>query len=301
MGHENDNEVPDLKTEKGGDPDKGRSNQRSKNRGRRKFNNNRRGKKKGAQKLAPQTAFKGSIDGMNGHVFECYGESQTSTQFTRTCEELQSYATIHYKHGSDIQYMIKHFDDLVIPEPTDIDKKATATHKRIWEKSVDQYVIRVERYRQNKDSLYAIIWAQCSSAMQAKLKTIEDYEDIDETLDCLELLLAIKGIAYKFETQGYLYLSLDDAKSEFYAYKQGRHENNSDYLTKFKSMLEVITHYGGSFGDDPALVKEEMRRNQVKISSTSKPGNTAYDMLIPETRERACAMAFIKRADKQRY
>ena len=60
-------------------------------------------------------------------------------------EELQSYATIHYKHGSDIQYMIKHFDDLVIPEPADtIDKKASAIHKSIREKSVDQYVIRVE-------------------------------------------------------------------------------------------------------------------------------------------------------------
>ena len=138
---------------------------------------------------------------------------------------------------------------------------------------------------QNKDSLYAIIWAQCSSAMQAKLITIKDYEDIDETLDCLELLLAIKGIAYTFETQGYLYLSLDDAKSEFYAYKQGCHESNSNYLTKFKSILEVITHYGGSFGDDPTLVKEEMRRNQLTISASSKPGNTSYDMMISETCE----------------
>ena len=75
--------------------------------------------------------------------------------------------------------------------------------------------------------------------MQAKLKTINEYPVIDETLNCLDLLLAIKGIAYKFETQGYLYLSLDDAKTNFFAYKQGRHESNSDYLTKFKSMIKL--------------------------------------------------------------
>jgi hypothetical protein len=33
--------------------------------------------------------------------------------------------------------------------------------------------------------------------MQAKLKTVEHYEEMmDESLNCLELLLAIKGIAY---------------------------------------------------------------------------------------------------------
>jgi hypothetical protein len=82
---------------------------------------------------------------MNGHVFECYGESHTSTQFARTCEELQSYATIHYKYGSDIQYMIKHLRDPTLPEPTNIDENnVSATQKRIWEKKVDQYVIRIE-------------------------------------------------------------------------------------------------------------------------------------------------------------
>ena len=81
---------------------------------------------------------------MNGHVFECYGESQTFTQFTCTCEELQSYTTIHYKNGSDIQYMIKHFDNFIIVEPTDIDANTSNTHKCIWEKSIDQYVIRME-------------------------------------------------------------------------------------------------------------------------------------------------------------
>ena len=97
MGNEKDNETPpELKPDDTADGDKGNSSQRNKNRARRN-RNNKRGKKRNAQKPATQSNFKGSISDMNGHVFECYGESQTSTQFSRTCEELQSYATIHYK------------------------------------------------------------------------------------------------------------------------------------------------------------------------------------------------------------
>ena len=189
MGNEKDNETPpELKPDDTADSGKGQSSQRSKNRVRRNRNNKRR-KMRNAQKPATQSAFKGSINDMNGYVFECYGESHTSTQFSIMCEELQSYATIHYKNGSDVQYMIKHFKDPTIKELEDTGTKAlTATQKRIWGKSIDQYVIRLEQYRQYKDSLYDIIWAQCSSAMQAKLKMIQDYDDMDETLNCLELL-----------------------------------------------------------------------------------------------------------------
>ena len=55
-----------MKIEKSEDPDKGRSNQRSKNKGRKKFNANKHGKKKGVQKQSSQSTFEGSIKAMNG-------------------------------------------------------------------------------------------------------------------------------------------------------------------------------------------------------------------------------------------
>ena len=201
-----------------------------------------------------ESSFKGSITDMNGHVFECYGESNSTTQFARTCEELENYVTLKYKYGSDIQNMIKYQQNYVIQEPPEPSDMKNASKKRIWEKKIDQYVERESKYEQNRANLYSVIWAQCSSAMQSKLKSIDAWNDIEMKRNCLKLLLEIKGIAYRFESQGYIYLSLDDAKDEFYAYRQGKNESNSDYLTKFKSMLEVINHYGGYFGNDPALV-----------------------------------------------
>jgi hypothetical protein len=37
-----------------------------------------------------ESTFKGANSDMNGHTFQCHGESTHASQFTRTCKELQS-------------------------------------------------------------------------------------------------------------------------------------------------------------------------------------------------------------------
>ena len=292
----NEKQTEDAKPPTGNSAQNNKSNKGGFKNRRKKMN-----RKKNIQVKVKTSTFKGSIDDMNGHVFECYGEANSTTQFARTCEELESYATLKYKYGSDIQYMIKYQINYKITEPPEPDDMTNASKKRIWEKKIDQYVERESKYEQNRTNLYSVIWAQCSSAMQSKLKTIDSWEDIEIKRNCLKLLLEIKGIAYKFESQGYIYLSLDDAKDEFYSYRQGKSESNADYLTKFKSMLEVINHYGGYFGNDPALVRAEMKRENMNVTRKSYPGNVEYDSMIDKAKHRASALAFIKRADPTRY
>ena len=75
----------------------------------------------------------------------------------------------------------------------------------------------------------------------------------------LKLIKKIKGIAYKFESQKNIYLALHNAKCAFYAYKQGADETNANYMSKFKNTIEVIEHYGGTLGEDKALVLKELK------------------------------------------
>ena len=56
--------------------------------------------------------------------------------------------------------------------------------------------------------------------MQAKIKSDDNCESLDQESDSLALTKVIKGIAYKFESQHSLYLALDNAKCLFYAYQQ---------------------------------------------------------------------------------
>ena len=41
-----------------------------------------------ARRTTTAPAFKGSVKEMNGHVFQCYGETSNKNQFNRTIEEL---------------------------------------------------------------------------------------------------------------------------------------------------------------------------------------------------------------------
>ena len=129
-----------------------------------------KGKNKNSQSQpnAPkQSSFKGTITEMNGHTFECHGESIKATQFHRTMEELQSYCTRIFKYGDDICYLVRHLEEFKMEDekPADPGTNPDRTTLRIWEKEVDKFVKRRSFYKQNKSALYMVIWSQCSDAM----------------------------------------------------------------------------------------------------------------------------------------
>ena len=76
-----------------------------------------------------------------------YGEAMEKNQFTWTLEELDKYASLHFKdHASDIKKMIKAMADTIIDLPSkDHNKKANKIMIRVvWEKDIDLYVKRRE-------------------------------------------------------------------------------------------------------------------------------------------------------------
>ncbi len=249
--------------------------------------------------------FKGTIDEMNGHVFQTHGEGPPQTQFDRTCEELGNYAAMNFKYGDDIQYLVKNLEEKEIKEPEDPVTGASQTKQRIWQKNVDEYVAQTKHYSQNKSGLYAVVWAQCSLPMQAKLKTWDKFKAVDKDRSVLELLKQIKRISYEFEDQGYMVKNLDEAKQRFYTMQQGRNESNADYLRRFQNIVDIIQNWGGSLGDDRILVYYEMSLSTTftgKIVTTVHgPGQDDYDEHVPRAKARYLAYTLLARSDPHRY
>ena len=204
--------------------------------------------------------FKGTIKEMNGHVFQCHGESNEKNQFARTIEELSNYVGLNFKHHpDDIKKMIQNMVDTTLSPPTDPTTNATQTQTLIWTKEVDLYVKRKETYSSNKCALYSVVWGQCSPTMQARVKTEPTYSTTHENNDSLELMNSIKGISYKFESQKNIYLSLDNAKAAYYTYRQGREETDSEFAANFGNIVKVIEHYGGQVHEDKATLLAELK------------------------------------------
>ena len=112
----------------------------------------------------------------------------------------------------------------------------------------------------------------------------------------------IKSIAYKFESQGYIYSSLHEAKKAFFKVYQLKHESDSKYLTRFKAIVSVIKHYKGNVGDDLILVHTELVRDGVTLDEdTHIPGDSTYDSYIKVAKSRSYTLAFIEGSDRSRY
>jgi hypothetical protein len=154
------------------------------------------------------------------------------------------------------------------------------------------YVKRRETYNIDRCALYSVLWGQCSEAMQVKIKSADSYNTMDHNSNSLELIKVIKGAAYKFESQQNIYLTLDNAKCTFYAYQhQVADETNAAYMSKFKNTIEVIERFGGSVGDDKALMLDKLKSaGQNDKTATDKEKATAAET----AKRKAHAIAFLK-------
>jgi len=73
------------------------------------------------------------------------------------------------------------------------------------------------------------------------------------------LLTAIKGIMYHFKGQQFAYLSLDNARTNYYTFKQGQNESLVDYLENFWLRVKVLEHYGGSISENPVFLPDDIK------------------------------------------
>ena len=95
---------------------------------------------------------------------------------------------------------------------------------------------------------------------------------------------------------------MHDAKVAFYKNKQGKDKTNSDYLSRFKDIYQVVKHYGGSLCNDNTLINHE---KTILLSMKTDPNPTLDESEIKEAKmnakQRSLAMCFFKGADKMRY
>ena len=76
-------------------------------------------------------------------------------------------------------------------KPKKLDDAADQIEKDIQRERIKQFVSREYVLRSNMEKLYGLLWGQCSSALQATIKGINEYEDKSDDFDIIWLLLAL--------------------------------------------------------------------------------------------------------------
>jgi hypothetical protein len=161
----------------------------------------------------------------------------------------------------------------------------------IWAEEVKEYVKRSRQLRSNLATVYAVAWGQCSKAMKAKLKSLDEHTRRSADNDCAWLLVHIRAVTLQFESGRNSILSLMDARTSFLTCKQVQQQTTEEYLNALRGWAETIESYGGSVGEHHGLVKE--------TDSDGNMRDVAARTAI--ARDRTLGMALIRGADPQRY
>ena len=242
--------------------------------------------------------FDGDCVELKGHIYDC-SDAKQADLFVKTNTKLAEYVGKTYKYfPGDMQTLVKNLKMPVLTMPTDPAATATETEKRVWEKKCDSFAKREEALEQNIQRLHALVMGQCTENMCAALLSVPGIEDIDEKLDGLRLLKAIKGIVYVFHTQKYLPHAIHESLRRFYCLQQGKTVTTAAYQQQFINIVDVIDATGGSIGDHKEILKSVADEEGIDVDTATA---AQLKKLQVAAKERYLAVAFILNADQSRY
>lgn len=176
-----------------------------------------------------------------------------------------------------------------VPEPDDLPKEASKKEEFLWQTAMKPYTIRRDELRSNLNSLFSVVWGQCSESVKTKLKSLDEYISKTKEDDVVWLLQQIKGVMDQFDTKQNGFLSALDAHSALLNYKQEHRQSNAKYFEKFKAYVDVFEYYGGSVTESTSLLTED----KFKTASPAEKAKAARDHTL--------ASLFLRNSDPARY
>ena len=175
----------------------------------------------------------------------------------------------------------------------------SALEKRIWEKEVDDSVKRRSILKDNLKSLYSLIWGQCTPPMKAKIESLTGHKNAKAQSDLLGLLTSIRSVLYGSVSENkYKPQTIYEALRRFYHFKQDRFMTDSNYLEKFKTLVEVCDATECEIGDFRSTGSAYLVEKGIDIAtSAAEQQQTNLDAM----KEQYLAIAFLLSADRTRY
>ena len=182
-------------------------------------------------------------------------------------------------------------DDIKSKQPTDFEAGKKASEVARWMKleEVKLHVKRVAVLETNRETLYALIWGQLSSGLQAVLKGEDGFEIKDASFDCIWLLSKVKLISAGVDSKGNKHCNLIQALTDFCNVRQGQSESNDSFRKRIDSAALTLMLAGGT----NALCSFD-------LIEALDPMAPTHDEIEKEI-EKIKAIMMILRADGNRY
>ena len=247
-------------------------------------------------------AFKGTVEKMEGNVFQLPEESKKANQFTLTIEALHNYATAIYDRPEDLRPLFETPSRAaLIDEPPDLPPlsvdgvtRVTRDHRLYidWKYDCESYNTRTAILNSNLHKLFAVVISQCSPSAKSKVEGTNGYSDANTTDNCLWLLTTLRNICHRFEHTENRFVALVNAKAALFSYRQSPTQSITEYFNTFKELLTVLESYGGTIHDPENAAPGSLEAYFLTLSIEERD---AY------MRDRYTATLFLRNSDNHRF
>lgn len=251
------------------------------------------------QQLALET-FRGKHKDLQGWVYT-YDNAARAYQYAKTTEAITEWVKCNMRYPMDIWTLLTTLKEpdqnKWIPEkPTNVTDEETKN--MIFSGEIKNYLKRKEEFKNNCCNVFSVILGQCNDSLQAKLKSQDDWETMQESNDALKLMKSVKVWMLNTEGSRCPEVAADAAVATLYRLRQNRYESLSDYQKRFTAASEVLEH-----------LELEVARMLVGLTNKRlEDGKTVHTASSEDRKEaekkaldKFLACRFLAAADKSRY
>lgn len=220
--------------------------------------------------------------------FELHNERPSRPQFQKTKDAIKSWVTKLVDYPRDLD---PYFGDemsavaLVPPVQPEMDKNGQVNpfelHK--WKAAQTKFDRHADALETSLSILHGGIWAQCSDAMQSKVRAQPGFADAERKTDCFWFFQTIKAITHQFDNTRFPIVSLLTSRIKLLTHKQKPEDSLDVFADNLRAWAEVVEAYGGQVAETPLL----------------KPGEKPPS--AQAARERTLGTLMIMNADPARY
>ena len=244
--------------------------------------------------------FEGKCEALKGHIYDiARGSLRQGETFQKTTREIAEYIGREFDEGGEFRTGLVRLELPALIEPVPPNRPSQDKVRfEMWKFEFARFKKESANRKRNEQKAYAIVLGQCSPAVRDMIEAHHDWRQVNDTSDVIGLLKLIQQAVVTKNTSKYEVHALVDAFHSFYSFRQGPSMSHSEYLDKFKDLVDVIIQCGSDIGCD---------KQQVKSYITNEWGadpeylsEEDYNKAADACRERYLAVCLITKADKNR-
>jgi uncharacterized membrane protein YgcG len=221
--------------------------------------------------------------------------------FSKTTKEIAEHVSRTIKGAGDFRLaMVDLTFPTLAPPSTPVNEPGMTepswVDKEQYKLEYSEYVKTKNKRAQAQAKVFPLVLRQCSRAIRDRLEVSPDWPNINTSSDVLELLKLIQKSMYTKATNCHPTHTFYEADIALGKFRQGEDMSNSDFLEKFKSLVDIFIHAGSDPGCSSA------RYHDFALDTENPEMDTDnYDKAVKRCRDEWMGVALVLKSYPKRY